>query len=485
MSGHLITVHRVKKSPATGVWISMACLTLAPVAFATAPADPGVRPGPTAAGGPLPGLTDTEQRPFWLGWERFRQKHSVAGLNPGLGPAFNALSCAQCHAQPAAGGSSTNPDSPQVRRVVFEQQRLALDAQPNPQVALASLHRVPGGDQTVPSFITPDGPIRVARFIRHPDGTPDGSVHPLYTVAGREDAPGCNLEPPDFSAEMAQGNVAFRVPSPAFGDGLIEAVPDSALQANLRATQDQRRAFGIGGRFNRDDTGALTRFGWKAQGRNVRLFSAESQHIEIGSTNSIFPDSGAQEAAAHKTGCLAAAAPATAESQAAAGSADLARFVAFIRLSAPPAPSTHTESELNGRELFSQVGCNLCHSPSLQTGHADLQPMSHVTVAAYSDFALHHMGPGLADHISQGVASGDEFRTAPLWGLGQRIFFLHDGRTSDLVEAIRAHASVDAHCTATRPNGEACASEANASIHAFAALSDARQQALLEFLRSL
>lgn len=480
MSGHSITTRREKKSSATAVCVSMACLALAPVAFAVAPADPGVRPGPAAAGGPLPGLTDAEQRPFWLGWERFRQKHSVYGtleVNAGLGASFNALSCAQCHSQPAAGGSSTSPESPQVRRVIFDQQRLGLDVQPNPQVALASLHRVPDADQSVPSFITPDGPIRVARFISHPDGTPDGSVHPIYTVAGRVDAPGCNLEQPDFDAEMAKGNVVFRVPSPSFGDGLIEAVPDSALEANLLATREQRRAFGIGGRLNRDGSGAVTRFGWKAQIRSVHRFAAESQHVEMGATNSVFPHS-------EESGCLPAAAHTAAES-AAAGAADLERFVSFIRLSAPPAPSTHTESELGGRGVFGQVGCNLCHSPSLKTGHAHMQQMSQVSLAPYSDFALHHMGPGLADHISQGAATGDEFRTAPLWGLGQRMFFLHDGRTSDLIEAIQAHASSDEPCTQDRRKGEICASEANASIAAFNALSDDRKQELLDFLRSL
>ena len=87
------------------------------------------------------------------------------------------------------------------------------------------------------------------------------------------------------------------------------------------------------------------------------------------------------------------------------------------------------------------------------------------------------MGPGLADEVSQGAARGDEFRTAPLWGLGQRIFFLHDGRTSDLVEAIRAHRSAG--------NLQFGPSEANKSIETFYALSETSKQNLLNFLRSL
>ena len=95
----------------------------------------------------------------------------------------------------------------------------------------------------------------------------------------------------------------------------------------------------------------------------------------------------------------------------------------------------------------------------------------------FSDLALHAMGPGLADGIRQGNAAGDEFRTAPLWGLGQRVFFLHDGRTSDLIEAIRAHASAG--------SGQFGPSEANAVIRRAAQLSSTEQQNLLNFLRSL
>jgi len=96
----------------------------------------------------------------------------------GLGPTFNSNSCASCHAQPDVGGTSPHPTLGQVRR-------------PNPQVAMATLDRVPGGNQTVPSFIRADGPVREARFINKPTGTKDGGVHGLYTIAGRIDAAGC------------------------------------------------------------------------------------------------------------------------------------------------------------------------------------------------------------------------------------------------------------------------------------------------------
>ncbi len=104
----------------------------------------------------------------------------------------------------------------------------------------------------------------------------------------------------------------------------------------------------------------------------------------------------------------------------------------------------------------------------------------------FSDLLLHHMRPGLGDNIIQGGAGPDEFRTAPLWGLGQRIFFLHDGRTSDLLQAIEAHASSSQNCqNGTTPEGFACNSEANAVIRRFNALSQSQQQDILNFLRSL
>ena len=105
------------------------------------------------------------------------------------------------------------------------------------------------------------------------------------------------------------------------------------------------------------------------------------------------------------------------------------------------------------------------------TGQSEYTSQSKVSFSPFSDFALHDMGSGLADGISQGNASGSEFRTAPLWGIGQRLFFLHDGRTSDLFQAIAAHASKG--------------SEANTVISHFEMLSPADQQALLNFLRSL
>ena len=125
----------------------------------------------------------------------------------------------------------------------------------------------------------------------------------------------------------------------------------------------------------------------------------------------------------------------------------------------------------SGRASFSKVGCALCHTPKLTTGLSSSDAPNQKPVNLYSDLLVHNTGSELADGIPQGRAGPDEFRTAPLWGIGQRIFFLHDGRTLDLVQAIRAHAS----------NG----SEANAVIARYNALLTTDQQNILLFLRSL
>jgi CxxC motif-containing protein (DUF1111 family) len=151
------------------------------------------------------------------------------------------------------------------------------------------------------------------------------------------------------------------------------------------------------------------------------------------------------------------------------------KFAFFMRMLAPPMPSADTPggagSIAEGKAVFTTTGCAFCHTPSLKTGSAHLSALAYKDVNLYSDLLLHDMGAGLSDGISQGEAGPREFRTAPLWGLGQRIFFLHDGRTSDLIAAIRAHQSVG--------------SEANVVVSKYVNLTEKQKQDLLNFLRSL
>jgi mono/diheme cytochrome c family protein len=157
------------------------------------------------------------------------------------------------------------------------------------------------------------------------------------------------------------------------------------------------------------------------------------------------------------------------------------KFASFMRYLAPPTPSPDTpggaESISRGRDLFGNVGCAACHTPTLRTGNATVGALRSQPVNLYSDLLLHDMGPGLADGVAQGQAAPREFRTAPLWGLGQRIYFLHDGRTRDLLIAIEAHRS------GSSPNRDA--SEANTVVGQFEALPQSGKQDILNFLRSL
>src|SRR5438094_3788656 len=237
--------------------------------------DPGPRAGAAGAGAPIAGLTESELALFNKGKGEFEEEEDVA---EGLGPTMNLGSCAGCHAQPAVGGTS---------------------AANNVQVAFAVEK---GATNTVPSFITLNGPVREARFVKNPDGTPDGGVHDLFTIAGRTDAAGCTLAQPDFAKALAQANVIFRIPTPVFGAGLIEQIPDKMILANQANDAPMKRSFRIHGRpnivlaghtisgqaNNNGNDGTVARFGWKAQNKSLLLFSGEAYNVEMGITNELF-----------------------------------------------------------------------------------------------------------------------------------------------------------------------------------------------------
>jgi CxxC motif-containing protein (DUF1111 family) len=419
--------------------------------------DPGVRGGAPGAGSPIAGLTANQLTFFNTGQAEFNEIDSVSGTisntGKGLGPRFNAEGCAQCHAQPATGGTS-----PAV----------------NPQVAAANDQ---GATNRLPSFITVNGPVREARFpltldLRHVDG----GVHALFTISGRSDAAGCNIQQDDFATAAREGDLIFRIPTPIFGDGLIESITDATILSNMNSNQRQKSSLGIAGRPNTSgNDGTITRFGWKAQNKSLGIFSGEAYNVEVGVTNELFNSERDQTPS-----CLFNTTPEDVTNFDSDGTemlSDVDGFTMFMRFSDQPRPGQGSPSTQHGGQLFSQIGCALCHTATLTTGHSSVAALSNVAANLYSDLLLHHMGPGLADNVGQGVAGGDEFRTAPLWGLGQRIFFLHDGRTADLVQTIQAHASSG---NRTYPS-----SEANGVVSNYNHLSSSDQQDLLNFLRSL
>jgi CxxC motif-containing protein (DUF1111 family) len=407
------------------------------------PTDPGVRGGASSAGGPLPSLTADESAFFKDGLARFAEIEVVTGgANNGLGPRFNSNQCLSCHSQPAGGGSSPAR---------------------NPLIAIATLN---GARNVAPWFITQNGPVREARFKRTPNGTNDGEVHAVFVITGRSDAAGCNIAQPNFlpagnplSGQGGNPNIIFRIPTPVFGAGLVEAIPDSAILANLKADASMKASLGISGHANAHlsgnanisaNDGTITRFGWKAQNKSLLMFAGEAYNVEMRITNQLFPQERDET-----PGCLFNATPedtlnfrptSTPPSNTAVLS-DIEAFADFMRMLAPPVPAPDTPSTANGRASFTKIGCVHCHTPSFTTGKMIASGSSTSPSAAlsnqpanlFSDLLVHHMGKGLADGITQGSAGPDEFRTAPLWGVGQRVFFLHDGRASNLLEAIEAH----------------------------------------------
>jgi CxxC motif-containing protein (DUF1111 family) len=461
--------------------LSWATLSAAANAAAT---DPGLRPASTTDtfGNPVTGLTTDQTTLFFNGQASFKENEQITD---GLGPRFNLDSCVGCHAFPTHGGSS-----PAV----------------NPQVALATAF---GANNTVPTFLSTNGPIREARFKFTSNGTRDGGVHSLFVISGRVDASGsaagCTAVQENFNAQFAAGNVSLRIPTPTYGLGLMENIPDTTLTANLAANASQKSQLGISGHLNTDaNDGRISRFGWKAQNVSLLLFSGEAYNVEEGITNELF-----QTERDLNSTCQFDTTPNDFTGQVspiALGNlnSDITNFALYMRMLAPPTPSTTlpggATSIANGKATFSNIGCAMCHTPALKTDNTAIPALGNQVAALYSDIALHKMGPGLADNILQGAAAGDEFRTAPLWGLGQRIFFLHDGRTSNLVQAIEDHASGgsagNGGGNGGRGNNELSnnwgsgnsqfgPSEANRVIANYNALTSSQQQDLLNFLRSL
>ena len=455
--------------------------------------DPGPRSGATGTtcvvngvtivgtGCPVANMSADELRFFNNAAGRFVSPEAVAN---GLGPTFNGNSCGMCHSQPASGGTSPSTSA------------FPFIPGGNPQVALATLN---SATNTPPFFVTPNGPVREARFqyFYTPSGhvdrdNPDGGVHDLFTIAGRSDAPGCVYPQEDFNKASALHNLSFRIPTPVFGGGLLDAIDDATILANQAAQSNAKQVLGIRGKPNRSaNDGTITKFGWKAQNKSLLMFAQEAYSVEIGETNMMFPQKRGFGGVPPPASCVFNSQPGGAglpedftnylpnPSSTELVPSDDDSFATFMRFLDQPTPActgkSCSASIQNGRRLFTDVvRCSLCHTPSMTTTPVSAfapAALARVRANLFSDLLLHHMGSGLADGISQGNAGPDEFRTAPLWGVGQRVFFLHDGRTSDLLQAIEQHQSPG--------------SEANGVISIFNSRTEQEKQDILNFLRSL
>jgi len=426
--------------------------------------DPGVRAGAASAGGFLPGLSANElaianTAAFW-----YSQPWTLTGQVGGLGPRYATNGCFECHAYPAPGGSSPIP---------------------NTEVALANLN---GATNTVPSFITSNGPTRIPYQIS------TGSILKLYTVKGMTGAEGCTLAQPDFPALLTNNDLSYHIPVPLFGLGLVEATPSAnfiAAQTTLPGGVSWTLAsLGItSGRFNHSVDGIST-LGWKGGVSSIKGFSDLALSVDLGVSSVTYPRKDDEVAS-----CIFNPVPddfgprlTRLSPNSASVSADYSSqsdlYSAFIKYLAPPAAVTSyissvvgavtTASIANGRARFISDGCVACHTQDQTTGAnvAIASPTyKSYTYTPWSDYALHNMGTGLRDGLSFGAAGPQDFRTSALWGTGQRYFFLHDGRTQDLNAVIQAHKSTG--------------SEASTTVDNFNADSTGNQQDILNFLRSL
>jgi CxxC motif-containing protein (DUF1111 family) len=452
------------------------------VAFAQS--DPGVRSNTGVnAGHPFASVSANanDLAFFQTGLVQFNEHQTVTGDNSGLGPRFNLDSCGSCHSQPAPGG--TSPAS-----------GIFPNIGPNPQSQVIANGVVNGSTNNIPYFVLPNGPVREARFpfffdaFGNPNlNAPNGGVEDLFTVSGRADAGSCSLQQPSFNVAKFTNNIIFRIPTPVFGAGLIANIDDSTLLANHAAQANNN--LGISGAFNHNgNDGTISRFGWKAQNKSLMIFAGEAYNVEMGISNELFtqdrPLPGEDQfGSGLPANCLNLAGTGYPEdithsdgTTASTVASDVGLFNVFMQFLDQPTPSTTlpggATSIANGRKLFIAIGCATCHTPSLTTQPSRLTAgLSNATANLFSDIEIHHMGVGLADNVSQGSAGGDQFRTAPLWGLGQRIFFLHDGRTTNLLGAIQAHQSSGSEATFVEEN--------------FDLLSPSQQQDILNFLRSL
>lgn len=371
--------------------------------------------GPPPVGGPLPGLTVAEQQRFNDGRAEFLQNENP---QTGLGPVFNGVSCVQCHGAGAPGGASID-------------------------LGVSVVTRIGGVVNSAYSDLeNVGGALIQARSLRE--------IIPSYPVA-REVVP-------------AQASiVGRRITTPIFGNGLIEAIPHStilAAQDPADANQD-----GISGRANilfnpETRTKEVGRFGWKCQVSSVHLFAGDAYRNEMGITSPSFPTEVLPQGRAIPPGADLVADPEDVNGNA------VARLTDFMRLTAAPAPLTAGSPE--ARALFASTGCASCHTPTMTTGANAVAALANKQVNLYSDLLLHDMGTQLADGIRQGLASGTEFRTAPLWGVRFRRFLLHDGRAQTVDQAVRLHGG-----------------EATNSISRYLGLTPANRTTLLNFVQGL
>lgn len=436
------------------------------------------RTGADAFSQPVPGLSPEEVMDFRLGNALFRKLWIAAPASTrgsdGLGPLWNARSCADCHRNDGRGfppeeAGDRRPGA--VLRLAVPggagQEAIAdwLAAGPDPVYGAQLQDRAASG-------LVAEGRLTV-EWREVPVALPDGT-----TVTLR--APEARVADPAFGP-LSEGTVtSMRVAPQMIGLGLLEAIPAADILA--LADPEDADGDGISGRAQvvpaaESGLPMLGRFGWKAAVPSLREQAAGAFHLDMGLSSPLHPDA-AGDCTAAQADCRTAPHGEDAglrDGREVDGAAlDLVAFYSGA-LAVPARRGLDRAEVARGKALFHQAGCPACHVPALVTGRMPDRPAwSFQLVWPYTDLLLHDMGPGLADALPQGRASGAEWRTAPLWGLGLteqvsgRPGFLHDGRARDLTEAVLWHGG-----------------EAQTARDAFAAFPAADRAALIAFLESL
>lgn len=427
---------------------------------------------------PFLSLPSIQLPTFLKGRNLFRQSWVVAPAEDahidGLGPTYNRLSCAGCHLRNGRGAPPETPEAPMRTMLVrLSVPAAAASGPPQPHPAY--------GDQFNPEGIPGVPGEGRASVVWHEH---------TELLAGGE---AITLRRPEirfpvlrFGAIGPETLLSPRVAPPVFGLGLLEAVPESTLAAG--ADPDDRDGDGISGRLNRVPNAAtgremVGRFGWKAGAPSLEHQIAAAFLGDMGLTTALFPT---ENCPAPQTACQAAPHGGGPTAEPEVSAAQLAALTFYHRLLAvpaarPPEPSSAeafgSDSQLRerGRAVFAAAGCPACHRPALHTGpDAPTPQLAERTFFPYTDLLLHDMGPELADNRPEFQATGQEWRTPPLWGLGwigpvnDHSTLLHDGRARSVLEAVLWHGG-----------------EGAAARDAVRALSPADRAALQAFVLSL
>jgi CxxC motif-containing protein (DUF1111 family) len=404
----------------------------------------------TAFGLPAPSLTNDERKLFEVGDSFFTKNWVSAPASTtgrdGLGPMFNAHACSGCHLR---DGRGLPPDVPGESRIGLLI-RLSVPGAAADQAPLPD--PVYGGQLQDLSL----------------DGTPaEGRIEATYTDVPGTFADGTTftLRSPTYRiVDLAYGPMAPdimmspRLAPQVIGMGLLEAVPEADIVAG--ADPDDADGDGISGRVNtvrdlRTGNMVLGRFGWKAGQPSIEQQSQAAFAGDMGLTSDLSPH---DECTTSQTQCEQAingGSPEVTDSQ-------MASITFYGRvLSVPDMRDADSDDVVAGSQAFDDLGCSGCHLTTLTTGDSTIAPLDHQTIHPYTDLLVHDMGPGLADDRPEFDASGSEWRTPPLWGIGliddvsgHGRFLLHDGRARTIDEAILWHdgegaAAAEAYRTAS------------------------------------